>query len=64
MVQLTDWLHDLASAGANLVGTFPDLFSQLPDLTLLFIANNPGVNGPPGQKLYVCSLEALLACDS
>lgn len=56
MVQLTDWLHDLASAGANLVGTFPDLFSQLPDLTLLFIANNPGVKITPGEELYVCSL--------
>ena len=25
-----------------MVGTFPPLYQQLPDLTLLFIANNPG----------------------
>ena len=30
-------------AGAGMVGTFPPLYESLPDLTLLFIANNPGI---------------------
>ena len=29
-------------AGAGLVGTLPPVYESLPDLTLLFVANNPG----------------------
>ncbi|DBA81176.1 TPA: hypothetical protein ACH3X2_006994 [Trebouxia sp. C0005] len=35
----------LALGGGGLVGTLPPIYSQLPDLTLLFVANNPELVG-------------------
>lgn len=37
----------LGHAGANMVGTLPPIYESLPDLSLLFVANNPGNSVSP-----------------